>query len=286
MNPPASVKAVPLLPAGELASTTDIVKSHPNVPIVDEDHFRSPMGVADWQIEALSHKQGANETVRDFGNAKIHLWKRVNPGISEMILVTHIKLGFQLRLQQMLYSRFGTERMSTVKELLKFGLAMEEILIAEAEAKPPVEEPDPNRESGAAEEKMVKETSLEAEPCETVIRPSPAVKQKTETVTSDTSGGEPIEKCLRNMIQPPTSTEPPTTAVSPNELLRIMQGMMTAQAQQFMQILQQVMQTPVPPILAIATVPAKAKLERRLIESEQLNEAAVPPLEPPTAMKT
>ena len=98
MNPPASVKVVPLLPAGELASMTDVVKSHPTVPIVDEDYFRLPKCVADWQMEVLSHKQGANETVRDFGIAKIRLWKRVNPGISELILVTHIKLGFQLRL--------------------------------------------------------------------------------------------------------------------------------------------------------------------------------------------
>ena len=62
MNPPASVKEVPLLPAGELASTTDIVKSHPTVPIVDEDYFLSPTGVADWQMEALNRKQGENET--------------------------------------------------------------------------------------------------------------------------------------------------------------------------------------------------------------------------------
>ena len=78
-----------------------------------------------------------------------------------------------------MYSRFGKERMTTVKELLKVGLAVEEILTAEAEAKPPVAEPDPNRESGAAEEKKtVKETSLEDKPC---VTPSDLTEPSSET---------------------------------------------------------------------------------------------------------
>ena len=48
---------------------------------------------------------------------------------------------------------------------------------------------------------------------------------------------------------------PPATAVSTDDLLRIMQGMMAAQAQQFVQILQQAVQLPVQPVLAPAPVP-------------------------------
>ena len=47
----------------------------------------------------------------------------------------------------------------------------------------------------------------------------------------------------------------PGTAVTMDDLLRIMQGMMAAQAQQFAQILQQDVQPPVQPVPAPALVP-------------------------------
>ena len=58
---------------------------------------------------------------------------------------------------------------------------------------------------------------------------------------------------------PPTQIQPltmPGTAVTMDDLLRIMQGMLAAQAQQFAQILQQAVQPQVQLILATAPVPA------------------------------
>ena len=72
-------------------------------------HLSIAHGCCDWQMEVLNCKQGENETVRDYADEKIRLWKRVNPRISELILVTHVKLGFKMSLRQMLYSRFGKE---------------------------------------------------------------------------------------------------------------------------------------------------------------------------------
>ena len=113
------------------------------------DYFRAPTYKADRQVLAMLQKQGEKESIRDFANEKIRLWKRVNPGIEELELVTHIRLG----LRPEFYARFGGARMSTLKKLLESGRAVEDVekLEAEAEVKLPVKDPDPTPESSKLE---------------------------------------------------------------------------------------------------------------------------------------
>ena len=71
--------------------------------------------MADRQVQAMTRNQQEDETVREYANEKIRLWKRVNPHIAKFPLMTHILQG----LRPDIFSRLGGIRVLTIKELLE-----------------------------------------------------------------------------------------------------------------------------------------------------------------------
>ena len=78
----------------------------------------------------MTRDQREDETVRDYANEMIHLWKRVDPHNAEFPLLTHIQQG----LRPNIFSRLGGTRVLTVKELLESCKAVERIIEHETKA--------------------------------------------------------------------------------------------------------------------------------------------------------
>ena len=140
----------------------------------------------------MSYKQGEIETIRDYANEKICLWKRVDPGIMGTCVSYSHKVGFAKGSVFQIWWCPNVYHKRIVRIQISCGHF-------ESRSHPAVLEPYPTPDKGEAGEKeKSKETATGTKPkTQRVTRPSTATKPKAEPTIP---GGEQVKNQITNVL--------------------------------------------------------------------------------------